>query len=251
MSNPGTPTVLTALLRQHGFSRIKARVWAEFVDQVLTIYWQAADQLVDSTNWVQFRQKTGAMGKPKLGRAGTAIQYPNEDAITSEIGFRADKLFQALPAGHFLRLHSVKLTYEKLVPSKKRAGRHSKKVDFHAISQYPDAPEIAIEAKPIKSQADIKKQYLGATGIGCFLTSDSPYTKGPLAAMVAYSISSQSHLMQAHILTALQKYQPAPIHIHRVNLRCAGSVNCSNHDRGQWELKPVTILHLERVFRCD
>lgn len=247
MRNPDTPKDLKGLLRLKGFSHPKARVWAEFVHQVLSIYWQAADQLIQPINWAQFIQKDGAMGKPKRRGSNLVIRYPNEDAITAEIGLLADKLFKTLPADHFLRLHSVKLVYEKYIPSKKRTGRYSKKVDFHAISQYPNAPEIAMEAKPIRKQSDISKQYLGISGMGCFLTDDSPYTTGPLAAMLAYSINSQSRRMQDDILTALQAYQPAP-KIHRVTLQCAGLVDCSSHDRTKWKLDPVTILHLERAF---
>lgn len=251
MSKSDNLTDLKTLLKQRGFSDISAQIWAEFAQHVLELYWRAADQLIEPTNWAFFMQKAGAMGKPKRGRVDFTVRAPMEDAITSEIGYRADELFKELPSDHFLRRHSVKLDYEKLVPSENRAGRHSKKIDFYAVSQYFDAPEIAIEAKPIKAHADINSQYLGAAGLGCFLTSDSPYTKGPLAALLAYTINSDGCRMQEQIRTALQAYQPAPTQIRRTSFRCTGTVDFSNHDRVQWNMKPVSILHLERVFPLD
>jgi hypothetical protein len=239
------------LLLQRGFSKIKVQIWVEFVHQVLQIYWQAADQLIEPTNWALFMKKRGAMGKPKRSRATVVVRVPMEDAITTEIGERADEIFIKLPAEHFLRKQSVKLTYEKLVPSKNRVGRYSKKTDFHAVSQFSNAPEIAIEAKPIKAVSDIKSQYFGSAGVGCFLTADAPYTTGPLAAMLAYTINSNGSRMQEQILTALQSYKPAPTQIHRTHLPCTGPVDCSSHDRAQWKLNPITILHLERIFPQD
>ncbi len=251
MSGHGSLTDFKALLRLRGFSRPKARVWAEFVQQVLQLYWQATDQLIEPSRWARFIEKTGAMGKPKPDGSTGTVRVPMEDAITAEIGQLADQLRVALPPGHFLRRHDVKFAYEKLVPSENRTGRFSKIVDFHATSQHIDAPEIAIEAKPIKSHADIKGQYLGDSGMGCFFTDDSPYTKGPLAAMLAYTITSDGSRMQAKILSALQGHQPAPTQIHRTHFECTGSVYCSSHDRAQWNLMPIDILHLERVFPPD
>lgn len=242
------PIDIKTLLQQRGFSRPKAQIWAEFAHQVVQLYWKAADQLIDPDNWAEFRKKAGAMGKPKRGRNGVTTQIPVEDAITSEIGHRADKLRQALPPGHFLRRHEVQFAFEALVPSNRRAGRHSKKVDFIARSLKFNAPEIAIEAKPITCQGDIKAKYLAADGMGCFFVIDSAYTEGPLGAMLAYTINPEGSSMQAHVLAVLKTHQPEPIHIHRVNIPCAGSVDCSSHDRSNWNLEEITILHLERTF---
>jgi hypothetical protein len=242
-------TDIKTVLRQRGFSRLKAQIWAEFAHQVVQLYWKAADQLIDPDNWAEFRKKAGAMGKPKRGRDGVTTQIPAEDAITSEIGIRANKLRQTLPPGHFLRRHEVKFAFEALVPSDLRAGRHSKKVDFIALSDLNiDAPEIAIEAKPITCKRDIEAKYLAVDGLGCFFVDDSAYTEGPLGAMLAYTINPQGDSMQAHVLAALKTYQPKPTDIHRVNIPCAGSVHCTSHDRSNWNLEQITILHLERNF---
>lgn len=251
MSGTSTPSSLKMLLLQHGFSSMKAEIWTEFVHHVVQVYWQAADQLLEPSNWASFKQKLGALGKPKRGRAGTVVQVPIEDAITSEIGYLAEQLRIALPSDHFLRKHEVCFSYETLIHSDVRAGRYSKKVDFRVYSLYPDAPELTIEAKPVATLSDISSQYLGVEGMGCFFALDSAYTAGPLGAMLAYSLTGDGSSMQADVLDALLQYHPKPLHIHSVSIPGLGLVHSSHHDRTAWNLKPITILHLERNFPVD
>ncbi|KAB2318984.1 hypothetical protein F8A86_11555 [Betaproteobacteria bacterium SCN1] len=252
MSGPPAGQNIKALLKQRGFSAPKAQIWSEFLRHVLQLYWQAAEQLVEPANWAGFKQKAGAMGKPKRGRAGTVIRIPTEDAITSEIGHRAEELRKALPSNHFLRQHDVCFSFESPVKSDKRAGRHSKKVDFRVCSlEHPGAPELTIEAKPLTSQRDIQTKYLAADGMGCFFSHDSAYSTGPLGAMLAYSINNDGSTMQEAILAALQQYQPKPLHIHRISIPGTGLVDCSHHDRAAWKMDPITILHLELNFPVE
>ncbi|NHC60014.1 hypothetical protein [Paenalcaligenes suwonensis] len=252
MSGTSTPSNLKQLLIQHGFTSMKAEIWAKFVHHVVRVYWQAADQLLEPSNWTCFKQKLGALGKPKNSRAGTVTQVPLEDAITSEIGYLAEQIRIALPSDHFLRKHEVCFSYETLIPSSIRAGRHSKKVDFRVYSLYPDAPELAIEAKPVATLNDISSQYLGVRGMGCFFDLDSAYTAGPLGAMLAYNLTSDGSSMQSNVLDALYRYQPKPLHIHHsVSIPDCGLAHSSHHDRAAWNLQPITILHLERNFPVD
>lgn len=239
---------LKSMLRARGFSSIKAQVWAEFIHHVLSLYWQATDQLLEPNNWAEFKEKLGALGKPKR-RGQQTVQCPIEDAITSEIGYRAEVLRKDLPSGHFLRKHEVSFTYEALVYSEKRAGRYSKKVDFRVFSSLSQsAPEIAIEAKPIETPADIVARYLADEGIGCFFRLDSSYTAGPLGAMLAYTMNSDGRSMLSEISKALSSSQPKPLRVDKVSVSGSGDVDCSHHDRSQYQLPPISILHLERSF---
>lgn len=248
MSKPLGQMDLKALLQHHGFAPIKAQVWSEFICHALALYWEAVDQLLEANRWNDFKKKTGALGKPRKLK-GRIVQIPIEDAITSEIGELAEQLRQALPAGHFLRRHDTYFKCEALVASDTRAGRHSKKVDFLVVSQLnPNSPKLAIEAKPVITTADIKNRYLAEEGLGCFFSFDSPYTKGPVGAMLAYSIDTGAGTMQSEISIALAEHKPEPLHIHRASIPCTGPVDCSHHDRAKWNLAPITILHLERCF---
>jgi hypothetical protein len=236
------------MLRLRGFPALKAQVWSEFVHHVLSLYWEATDQLLEPQNWAEFKEKLGALGKAKVKNAQT-VQFPIEDAITSEIGYRAELLRKCLPPGHFLRRHEVSFAYEALVYSEERAGRHSKKVDFRVFSSLnKTAPEIAIEAKPITTTADIASRYLAAEGLGCFFKMDSPYTKGPLGAMLAYTMNSAGESMLNEISKALSLGDLKPLSVDRVLASSAGDVDCSYHDRSIYKLDPISIFHLERNF---
>jgi hypothetical protein len=250
LSIPASKNELKTLLRENGFSSLKAEVWAEFVRQVLAIYWAAADKLLTPHHWEKFKKKKGALGAPKR-KKNVIIRTPIEDAITSEIGFLAKELIFDLAADHFLRQHDVKFDYEVLVYSDNRAGRHSKKIDFNVYCASRDAPQLAIEAKPLTSINDIDKRYLGQEGIGCFFTKDSAYTDGPLGAMLAYTISNENVSMQKPILVALQKYKPVALNIKSISIDDKNVIDCSHHDRSDCELVPITILHLERIFSLD
>lgn len=242
---------LKTFLLDHGFSAIDAEKWAEFARQVLAIYWRAADKLLQPEYWEAFKQKNGALGVPKKKRSGEVVRMPIEDAITSEIGHFADELRSSLEADHFLRKHDVQFRYEGLVYDEKRSGRYSKKVDFSARSAYPDAPTLMIEAKPLRSKSDIQNCYFGTDGMGCFLTDDSPYTKGPLGAMLAYTITNTNSSMRTLVHAGLQSYKPAAITIASVMLDDETIIDCSHHDRKFLNLVPITILHLERKFPFD
>lgn len=242
---------LKTLLREHGFSSINAELWSEFVRQVIAIYSQAVDQLLTPERWEEFKQKRGALGVLKKRKKKPSTQAPLEDAITSEIGQLADELRKNLAPEHFLRKHDVHFGYETLIPSKTRAGRHSKKADFRVASTFPNAPELVIEAKPLMSESDIEKKYLAQEGIGCFFTKDSPYTKGPLGAMFAYTINNDNASMQELILKGLGNCQPAALSIKRVSVSSKDIIDCSHHDRSAWGLIPISILHLERIFPVD
>ena len=232
---------------KRGFLPAKAEIWAEFISQALEIYWQAADQLLEPSYWKEFLKKQGALSVPKHKKK-LVIRIPNEDAITSEIGFLVEEISRNLASYHILRRYEAQFAFEALVQSKTRAGRYSKTVDFRVLSNFPNYPELAMEAKPLTSVADIKGRYFSEEGMGCFFTADAPYTKGPLGAMWAYTITEALDSMQEEILAQLKLQNPAAIHIQRVAAIGAREFDCSFHERTTWNLQPISILHLERRF---
>lgn len=230
-----------------GFLPARAEIWAEFISQALKIYWQAADQLLEPNYWAKFLKKQGALSVPRR-RKKQIIQIPIEDAITSEIGFLVEEISRNLASDHILRRYQAQFTFEALVPSTTRAGRYSKTVDFRVLSNFPNAPELTMEAKPISTVADIKGRYFAEEGMGCFFTTDAPYTKGPLGAMWAYTINETLGSMQEEILAELKLQNPAATHVQRVVAIGIREFDCSFHERATWNLQPISILHLERTF---
>lgn len=243
---------LKSLLVKRGFLPIQAQIWAEFVTQALALYWQAVELLVEPKRWAEFEGKSGALGKPKRRGKNVGEQFPIEDAITSEIGEIVRDLRARLPGNHILRKYEAHFEFESPVKSSTRAGRHLKKVDHRVICEFPNGPELVIEAKPILTQADVSNRYLVADGIGCFLTDDSPYSRSPLGAMWAYAINSNGQSFKDDILLGLQKFEPKVVSLDKIVGLCTSDstkeIDCSLHNRTSHNLAPITILHLECNF---
>ena len=254
MTDASAGSELKERLRGYGFTPVKAELWAEFVGHVMAMLKVAAAELRRPERWDAFKLKRGALGAPRRrARRKVVERMPIEDAITSELAHIVKQLRRALPKGHFLRLNEVEFHVESLVDSPTRAGRHSRKIDFlvYAASGV-DEPELAIEAKPLISEADISGRYLAEEGIGCFFTTDSPYTAGPLGAMLAYSISGEGKSWKGEVRAAVSAYVPSPL--ETVDTLVAGEpeiITLSRHERLALQLEPIAILHLEMIFQPD
>jgi len=245
---------LKHLFEQHGFSPVKAELWSEFVHHVLSVFNLAADDLRKSENWEHFKQKRGALGRPRSRRRqGIAGLVPNEDAITSELAPFIRHIRRTLPKNHFLRLNEVEFHAEELVESDTRAGRHSRKTDFsvYAVSG-EEGPEMAIEAKPLLKEADINGRYLSQDGIGCFFDVDSPYTRGPLGGMLAYTMNGNGRSWRAEIRSAMSKYKPPVLYLDDAIVKGESEpLPFSRHRRSALNLDPIAIIHLELIFSTN
>ncbi|WP_145973720.1 hypothetical protein [Limimaricola cinnabarinus] len=219
----------------------------------MSLVYQAADELKSTKTWSEFCQKRGALSTPKTkSKKGSIIQIPIEDAITTELGHIVRRLRRQLPASHMLRAHEAVFEVEHQIEDSQRTGRNSKKADFLFYSQIGDgAPEIAIEAKPLTTKGDIDNRYLAGEGMGCFFTTDSPYSRAPVAGMLAYTIDFGSGSYKADIDNALGIYLPTPLHVCDVSFKFGSHVSpitYSQHDRAALNLSPVSMLHFEMVF---
>jgi hypothetical protein len=181
------------------------------------------------------------------------VRAPIEDAITAELGHIARRLRAALPSEHFLRLQEAAFETEHLIECSTRTGRHSRKVDFFIYAQVGERPpELAIEAKPLLSSADIVGRYFAEEGIGCFLAADSVYTHQTVAGMLAYTINSDARSCHDDIRAAMSSLIPAPLAFQSVTLPLKEApILCSRHDRTTLQLDPVSIVHLEMLFEPE
>jgi hypothetical protein len=242
---------LRELLREHGFTPVKAELWAEFVTHVTAILQAAAAELRDPAKWAAFKLKRGALGVPRRrARRKVVERVPIEDAITSELAHIVRHLRRTVPKGHFLRLNEVVFYDEYLVASPIRAGRHSRKIDFLICANTGiDEPELPIEAKPLVVEADITRRYLAEEGIGCFFTTDSPYTLGPLGALLAYTLNRDGRSWRAEVRAAIGAYVPPVLGVADALIYVDSEpTTFSRHERLALELDPIAILHLEMLF---
>lgn len=248
------PRPLLDVLIDHGLPRPRAELWAAFVGHAVALLQQAATRLREPAPWVAFVSKRGALGVPRRRRGGQAFQLPIEDAVTSELGHHVALLRQALPRGHFLRLHEVEFHTESLVESEERTGRHSRKADFSIrVMSGLGQPELVIEAKPIIAAADVAGRYLAEEGLGCFVDAPSPYTRAPVAGMLAYALSDKGERSwRGEIHAALASLSPTPLGIEAALIPVLGAaLTLSRHVRAAAQLGPIAILHVEMLFKGE
>lgn len=240
------------LLITAGFSEVKAELWSRFVEATIRILDGAGDRLRQPDAWFAYTAKRGAISTPKRKGKTKIERVPIEDGITAELGHIARRLRLAVGLNDFLRQQEVVFETEYLIESTNRTGRYSRKVDFFIYSQVgPDSPELALEAKPLRSIKDIEGRYLAEEGIGCFFTADSVYTTQPLAGMIAYTTNegSTSHLND--IKSALEGISPPPPVSQFEMPPKLIVLLLSHHDRDALGLPPVAILHFEMIFPIE
>lgn len=141
---------------------------------------------------------------------------------------------------------------EYLVESSNRTGRYSRKVDFFIYSQVgPNAPQFALEAKPLRSITDIEGRYLAEEGIGCFFTTDSVYTTQPVAGMIAYTTNEGSVSHRLDIKSAIEELKPKP-QVDSFEIRPKPiHLLLSHHDRVALSLSSIAIVHFEMMFPIE
>ena len=250
----GEAVELHELLLRLGFGPVKAHLWSEFLKHVLAIFRKAEEELCRPDTWSEFKKKRGALGRKRVRRhEGITKRYPNEDAITTELGEIVQTLRRSLPLGHFLRANEVEFHVERPVRSAARAGRHARKLDFFVLAASGiSAPELALEAKTVRIPSDVRNRYLGCDGIGCFLEPDSPYSQAPLGGMLAYSFTDSSVSWRHEIESALEDGCYPAIWLRCVQIGAEEEPTLvSGHDRTEIGLKPIAIVHLEMSFDPD
>ena len=240
------PLPLRALLEEQSLSPIQAKLWAHFIETAFAALRKAHAQLTEAENWKIFQQKIGATAVRKAD--GSPV--PTEDSITAELCDFLDVLRKSAGPDDAMRNLEMTFQSERLIKSPKRAGKHRRKTDIFIGSNIGgDAPELAIEAKLLLEERHIKTRYLDRDGIGCFTTTDSPYTHGSIAAMLAYVISVGEQHWRDKIQEALEVPPPlAEICEHAVIEGEAMPTLCSRLPRTELGLDPIIIIHMIMLF---
>lgn len=221
-------------LVKNGLNARKAAVYGKFAHNAINLINQAYLELSTPIHWADFRANE------------TANRNVEEPDITSMLDKYCGELLHE-PYNSDIRKHIASVTSERpIVNSRTRSGKWSKKVDLcvtrtlscHLAAGNRVDHELVFEAKPLKSSADIKTRYLAGEGIGCFLTTDSPYSTGPIGGMLAYCFNKNIADWFDLIEDGLAKSDcsdGAPIIIgHKENL-------ISKHSRTKEQ--DITIIH--------
>lgn len=183
---------ISELVALVGYKRAQANFMKVVLDCAVETLLHAEKKL--EQNWIEFCEKKGALLKPKK----TMPIRPNENAITYELADYIDEFLKALPVDHRYR-GSVTFHNEKPKSSKNLAGSTRKRLDFRYEASFIDGPELVIEAKPLFSNAEIKKKYFGAEGLGRFTRHEESYTSDDLGGLLAYVPKDQYKTWQDKI----------------------------------------------------
>ncbi|MBP2233488.1 hypothetical protein J2847_006829, partial [Azospirillum agricola] len=124
-----------------------------------------------------------------------------------------------------------------------RHGIRKSKADFRFEKKFEAgfAAEFVVEAKPLRTTADITNRYMAAEGIGCFLDRSPPYSREFAAGMLGYAYSQPSTWIST-LATSLSSGTSSTRSGH-IQMSRGRSALVSDHPRVTLELEPVTVLH--------
>ena len=149
----------------------------------------AAAKTRDPTYWAAHVAKEGALLKPRRTKAERTRRLPSEEGLTCAITENLKGIRRHAHPDDLLRAHDVQFESEARMPSKRKTGKHLRRIDVMATSmKEPEAPFIVFEAKLVVDDEDVAASYLGDEGLGCFRLPKEPYPASHAAAMVAYTV---------------------------------------------------------------
>ena len=215
-------------LLARGLTAQEADLWANFIVDVLDLIDDGHALLRKSSEWSLF-----------LG--GCVKSVPTEPEITSGLGDRMHRLRNAAPIDS--SRDRIQVSYESPTPGDERHGVRKSKADFRFEKKFEAGftAEFVVEAKPLRTTADIARRYMAADGLGCFLSRSPPYSREFAAGMLGYAYTRPSTWIPA-LATSLSSGTSASRSGH-VQMAGGRLALISDHPRAALNLEPVTVLH--------
>ncbi|MBD8906048.1 hypothetical protein [Methylorubrum zatmanii] len=145
-------------------------------------------------------------------------------------------------------LRDIEFVPELPVESRTRRGPTARRMDFRIKRRFGSrrTASLAVEAKLLRQHGDVTSAYLGEDGLGCFLTTDSTYTRERVALMFAYS-AAQEHPPWANLIEGALRGGEYGATLHAVQPQFGIALH-SGVPRPALELPDISILHLVFAF---
>lgn len=215
-------------LVDRGLTPQEADLWADFIADALDLIDDGHALLREVTEWNSF-----------LG--GCVKSVPTEPEITSGLGDRMRHLRNKAPIDS--NRDRIQVSYESPTPGDERHGNRKSKADFRFEKKFEAgfAAAFVVEAKPLRTSADIAGRYMAADGLGCFLERSPPYSCEFAAGMLAYAYAQPSTWISA--LAASLSSGVSATRCSHVQLARGRLALVSDHPRTALALEPVTVLH--------
>ncbi|MEX0694349.1 MAG: hypothetical protein WD075_07900 [Rhodospirillales bacterium] len=216
-----------------GMDTSSALIWSSFLTLWSVILGNAYNQLSSNSNWAAFK-------KPISGK-------PHENDITVGLYHIIEELVDKANIDDPIRDFEIKT--EAPIKDANRRGSKSRRTDFKVKRRYPASisNHLSVEAKRILTKSDIKAKYLGAEGLGCFLTKDSPYTKGPIGMLLAYTFTTTGDF-STELVEAFVKLTNGEDKGSSLNKENTGFEALLKQCRPGTGLKPILIVHSSLIF---
>lgn len=180
---------LEAMLVGKGIDELIASQWAKFLITAFEALRSAEATLNEPAAWALHVARKGALLNPRRTRAERGRRLPSEEGLTCGLAETLWAVRVGAQSDHDLRRLEIQFHTEARMPSRRRTGKNARRTDIWIRSALgPDAPNIVMEAKLIVTDKELREQYLGPGGLGCFTELAEPYTKGPLAGLIAYTV---------------------------------------------------------------
>jgi len=215
-------------LIDRGLTPQEADLWADFIADALDLIDDGHALLRESSEWSSF---LGGCVKP----------IPTEPEITSGLGDRMRRLRNEAPIDS--GRDRIQISYESPTPGDERHGTRKSKADFRLEKKFEAgfAAEFVVEAKPLRTPADITSRYMALDGLGCFLERSPPYSREFAVGMLGYAYHQSSTWISA--LTTSLSSETSAIRSGQIQMARGRSALVSDHPRTVLKLEPVTVQH--------
>src|SRR3990172_11852862 len=224
-------------LMARGLAAHEAAQWAALITTSFNTFRQAQKILKRHENWSKLLAKINP-------RTSTY-----ETDLNDELYHKIKAIKVAAPIESILR--DIHFESQPPIESAERTGKRSRRPDFSVTRFYGNGVffEFAIEAKILLKHGDIRAEYLADGGIGCFITTDSPYTLSPVAAMLAYFFDETELYWKDKIKEKVGKSSLPLSFIDEVSI--PGEIHqtlCTDLKRKALKMGDISVLHFGMKF---
>lgn len=230
--------------------------WLRFVEIVVRALRQAATE-VRGGRRTHFEGREGWFGVERRSLGGCKV--PAETSISQALvevlrGMRSRQIVEGDSVPDGLDLSRIDFEVEAPRRHERGIGKKSQRTDIR-IAIVQDDLDLRIEAKNILTGADLRRHYLGRSGLGRFDDARSPYTSERFGAMLAYIMDDDGPGWEERRLEALTGATPA---LALRTMDIAGeTMTITRHDRridspehGIAERRITDVLHLMLTFEA-
>ncbi|SMX39386.1 hypothetical protein [Octadecabacter ascidiaceicola] len=211
-----------------GLTPQEADLWCDFISESFDLIDDGYALLCKPNEWNSFLN-------------GCHTQSPTEPEITSGLGDRMKRLQADAPMES--SRDRLQVAYEVATLGDESHGIRKPKADFEIRRKFEAGYSAAyvIEAKPLRTPADMNSRYLGDEGIGCFLEREPPYSKDKVVGMMGYSF--KNHSSWEPLLTEKITAIGATKGLVQITLPSGRKCKVSEHERTAIGLPMATVTH--------